>query len=150
MSMIITPELIDTYLSLTYPRTTHVSFYGSAEFVRREFRLLKIRDLVREPLTIEDFLRRPYNRRSRYLLLGVERTNYRQFYLGCSDEFYCESQLRLGVYGSEPRPLEIIGRGFYDDPRERKLMIRLLERWYGKNFNGRELRVFADDFRLVG
>ena len=73
MSLIITPELIDTYLSLTYPRTTHVSFTDSAELLRREFRLLKIRDLVKQPLTIEDFMRRPFNRRSRYLLLGVER-----------------------------------------------------------------------------
>jgi hypothetical protein len=150
MSLIITPELIDTYLSLTYPRTTHVSFTDSAELLRREFRLLKIRDLVKQPLTIEDFMRRPFNRRSRYLLLGVERTSYRQFYAGCSAEFYCESQLRLGIYGSEPRPLEIVGRGFYDDPRERKLMMRLLERWQGKSFGDRELRVFADDFRLVG
>lgn len=88
-----------------------------------------------------------FHTRNRRLVVG---NHYRKFYAGVSEEFYCDSPLRLGLYGAEPRPLDIVGREFHNDPRERKLMIRLLERWYGKNFNGRELRVFADDFRLVG
>ena len=87
---------------------------------------------------------------SRYLLFGVVGNHYRKFYAGVSEEFYCDSPLRLGLYGTEPRPLDIVGREFHNDPRERKLMMRLLERWQGKSFGDRELRVFADDFRLVG
>ena len=50
MSLIITPELIDTYLSLTYPRTTHVSFTDSAELLRRGYTDAQVRGILGENL----------------------------------------------------------------------------------------------------
>lgn len=46
-------------LTIHYPRTTHVRFGESPQFDLRTIRVLSIRDLVREPLTPEEFLRRP-------------------------------------------------------------------------------------------
>lgn len=143
-------ELIDTELTFRYPCHTHVRYSNSPIFKPRRIRVAKIRDLVRQPLTVEEFLQRPYNRRTRYLIIGQEYHNYRQFYLGCAQEFWAPSQLRLALYDPEgQKPLEILARPFEDSVRDRKIMIRLLEQWRGKDFGGLFLRIFADDLRLL-
>jgi hypothetical protein len=143
--------LIGTDLELSYPTTTHVRYADKPFFRDRIFRVVKIRDLVQEPLTVAEFLRRPYNRRSRYLILGQEGNRYRQFYLGCAAGYEAPGQLRLALYDPEGyRPLELLARPFECDVRDRKIMLRLLSNWVDKDFGGLVLRVFADDLGLAG
>jgi hypothetical protein len=143
-------QLIDTTLTLHYPTVTHVRYSDVTKYLQRQFRVLQIRDLVREPLTPMDFLRRPYVRRSRYLLLGQEQRYCRQFYLGCSAEYQSPTQLRVALYEpSGAQPVELLARPIEADVRDRKLLIRLLEKWRDRDFGGLVLRVYADDLRLL-
>jgi len=137
-------------IKLHYPATTHVGFSREVPHKPRLFKILRVRDLVRQPLTVEEFLRRPFVRRSRYLLLGDEGGNLRQFYVGNSKEFFSPSQLRLALY--EPfsfRPHKLIARPFDDTLEERKQMLKILRSLPSLDFGDYELKVFADDLRLI-
>jgi hypothetical protein len=137
-------------LTLHYPRTSHVGFLHHPDFAQRTFEILQIRDLVRQPLTPEDYLRRPFVRRSRYLAIAREQGKYRQFYLGCSLEYQAPSQLRLALYAPDSqRPCELLARPFESDPRDRKVLLRLLARLQQKSFGQLQLRIFADDLRVI-
>ncbi len=141
-------HLVDTTIQIHYPRITHVRF--EPRYLPRTIRIERIRDLVSEPLTPQEFLRRPYVRRSRYLVLGQEGSRYRQFYLGCSEEFLAPSQLRLALYEPEgEKPVELIGSPFESHVADRKALLRMLEQWQNKSFGDLVLRIYADDLRLV-
>jgi hypothetical protein len=138
-------------LTLHYPRTTHVRFEDAAEYYKRTLRVLSIRDLVHEPLTPEEFLRRPFVRRSRYLILGHESGQFRRFYLGCAAEYRAPSQLRIALY--EPgkiKPIDLLSRPIGPNVQDRKYLSKLLITCREKDFGKFVLRVFADDFGLVG
>jgi hypothetical protein len=138
-------------LTIHYPTDTHVRLEGSRILRPRSIRVLSVRDLVAQPLTPEEFLRRPFVRRSRYLLRGYENGQYRQFYLGCSEEFRAPSQLRIALY--EPgklRPTDLLSRPFEPSVLDRKQLARLLIKCQERDFGQLTLRVFTDDFGLVG
>lgn len=119
------------------------------EFRQRQVKVLRVRDLVRDPLTTEEFLRRPYVIRSRWLVDGVENGRYRKFYLGASPEFAAPSELRLGLY--EPfadRPSKILIRPVLPTIEDRRALVRLLLKWSGRDFGDCRLGIFADDMRL--
>ena len=138
-------------LTIHYPHDTHVRLENAVQFVPRTFRLISIRDLVREPLTPEEFLRRPFVRRSRYLVRANEAGQYRQFYLGCSEEYRAPSQLRIALYDPhKARPLELLSRPFGPNTLDRKQLSKLLLKCYDRDFGSLVLRVFADDLGLVG
>lgn len=140
----------ETRLRIRYPATNHVGF--DPPLLRRAVLVRRVRDLVREPLSIEEFLRRPFIRRSRWLLSGVDEESgkCRQFYLGSSLEFRSPGLVRVALY--EPagnRPYEILTRGFEPTPEDRKKLMRVLRAWSAKDVGELQICVYSDDMRLV-
>lgn len=137
-------------IKLHYPSSTHVGFVRTVEHKPRLFTILRVRDLVRQPLTVEEFIRRPFVRRSRYLILGNECGCLRQFYVGNSQEYFAPSQLRLALY--EPfsiRPNKLLARPFDDTVEDRRQMLKILRSLPSHDFGDLELRIFADDLCLI-
>jgi hypothetical protein len=131
-----------------YPRTTHVLHVFSCEYRRRRVRITAVRDLVREPLTIAEFLRRPYVLRSRHLITGIDldRNRERRFYLGCTREYHAPTELRIARYSDGiPWPEGIYFRPIQPTLHDRKLLARALETWSADQ----SLRVYADDMRVI-
>lgn len=136
-----------------YPVSTHVRLYRPDQHRVRYAIVRRIRDLYEDPLTLEEFLRRPFLRRSRYLIDAYEpeTRQYRRFYLGSTLEFRAPSVLKIGLYedGSN-EPDRVFGRGFEATESDRKLMIDGIAVWKKHQFHGASLRVFSDDTRIVG
>lgn len=136
---------------LTYPRSTHIRLFRPDQTARRLLLVQDVRDLVAEPLSVMDVLRRPYLLRSRWLIRAwePEACQWRQFYLGSSAEFSAPAVLRVGIY--EPgatKPSKLIGRGFEATPEDRKVLLRALLAWKDYDLGEASLRVFADDLRV--
>lgn len=137
-------------ISLTYPTSTLVD--SIAGLRRRHIHVVAIRDLIADPLTPAEFLRRPFIRRSRWLVRGYDCDvgEYRQFYLGCSAEYAAPSCLRVALYepGSH-RPSYPISRPFGDSRRERAIMATAIAAWSRRCMEGLRLRVYCDDLRII-
>lgn len=137
-------------LRLTYPASTVI---GSAtDWTDREVVVYRVRDLVTEPLTPEEFLRRPLIRRSRWLVIGYEpqRRALRQFYLGSSREFAAPGMLRVGIYRpGGGQPVDLVSRQFGPTPLERRALAAVLAEWQSRRIGRLRLRVIADDLRLI-
>lgn len=142
-----------TLIEFHYPVTTHVRWLGEAPQTIRYVLVKRVRDLVVEPLTLREYLQRPFVIRSRWLITGVDQCcqRYRQFYLGCSPEFSSPSQLRIALYSAESaRPQRILHRPFEPTLRDRKELMRLAESLRDNDTQADlQLRIFADDLRLV-
>lgn len=134
-----------------YPQFTDVRRLHRSEKTPRQIVVKMLRDLVEEPLRIEEFRRRPMCNRSRWLIRAYEiGVGYRQFYLGSSAEYESPGHLRIALYNdSERRPEALLGREYAPDLRDRKLMLRLLADWESRDFGGLQLRVLAADMRVV-
>jgi len=138
-----------TKIELHYPTCTDV-FAASREWRRRELIIYRIRDLVQQPLTVEEYMHRPFVRRSRYLIVGKEYGRWKQFYLGSSREFYAAGQLRLGLYGpNDTMPKQLVSRSFDNTPEDRRRLFDAVRHWCKLDFGHLNLRVFADDLRIV-
>lgn len=140
-----------TQIVITYPRTTHVARASLDDARERPIRVHRIRDLVRQPLTLSEFLRRPFVLRSRWLVTATdERLNrFRQFYLGTSKEFLAPCDLRIGLY--EPggdRPVRLLSRGFAPTMDDRRLLVKTACRWAQRDLDGLQIGVYADDMRI--
>ena len=138
-------------VTLTYPECTLVE--SLARLRRRRIIVKHIRDLVADPLTPEEFLRRPLVRRSRWLVTGFDqdRQSWRQFYLGSTREFASPGFLRVAVYRpGESQPFDLIGRAFGPSRLERLVLTRAVERWQAAELGRLSLRVLADDFSVMG
>lgn len=136
-------------IELSYPDSTLVD--SLAKLVLRRIHVYRVRDLLSEPLTPEEFLRRPYIRRSRWLVSGydLDRKRYRQFYLGNSAEHRAPGLLKVGLY--EPgavRPTWPFPRPFGPTRADRKLLIDSLSLCAGKDLADLKLRVYSDDLRV--
>ena len=136
-------------IELTYPDSTLVD--SLANLVLRRIHVYRVRDLLSEPLTPEEFLRRPYIRRSRWLISGydLDRGRFRQFYLGNSAEHRAPGLLKVGLY--EPgasRPTWPFPRPFGPTRAERKLLADSLLACADKDLADLQLRVYSDDLRL--
>ncbi|TWU37227.1 hypothetical protein [Novipirellula artificiosorum] len=135
-----------------YPITTHVRYFTSQIAMRpRRLVVYQLRDLVAEPLTPIEYLNRPYVRRSRWLVRGTEtgKDHPQQFYLGCSPEFRAPSQLRVALYRPDAiRPSKLLLRPFGPTVHDRDALRRWIHRHHDDDFDGLELRIFADDLYL--
>ncbi len=139
-------------IRLTYPTCTHVRLWRPNDTEKREIVVHTIRDLVAEPLSLEEFMRRPWLLRSRWLIKAYEptRRQWRQFYLGSSLEFRGPGVMRVGLY--EPgatRPTKIYGRPFEPTAEDRRVLIRAVKEWGRLDFGEASLRVFVDDLRVI-
>lgn len=137
---------------LKYPKVNHVAF--APEYVERSVCIYRIRDLVSEPLSIEEYCRRPYVRRSRWMLSGVDQANgeWRQFYAGSILGRESPGLLRVGLFiPGEKAPWRILTDPIGPTPQERTALARWLRRWsMEKKLGDFKLGVFCDDLRLVG
>lgn len=139
-------------LTITYPTTTHVRFVDSARWQARRIECLAIRDLLREPLTPDEFLRRPYILRSRWLIRAADRDSrqLRQFYLGSSHEFASPASLRIGIYEpGDSKPSQWIGREFGETANDRRQLVQLVLRLGRQDLSPASLRITAPDLRLI-
>jgi hypothetical protein len=138
-----------TKIELHYPTRTDV-YADSLDWRRRELVIYRIRDLVQQPLSIEEYLHRPFVRRSRYLVIGKEFGRWKQFYLGSSREYHTAGQLRLGLYGPTDRtPKHLVSRPFDNTPEDRRMLYDAFAEWSAMDFGQLSLRVFCDDLRVV-
>jgi hypothetical protein len=137
-------------IELSYPESTLID--AVTRLRRRRIEVNHVRDLVCDPLTPEEFLRRPLIRRSRWLVTGIdlETMRVRQFYLGSSKQHRSSGILRVGLYApgdrrpSWPFPLE-----FNESRRDRELLARAIETWSTRELGELSLRVYAHDFRII-
>lgn len=139
-------------ITLSYPTRTTVG--GKVfRFKKRHFLIESVRDLTKEPLTPIDILRRPLNRRSRFLLqvIDLKKERPRRIYLGNSAELQAAGTLRVGLY--EPGiciPQVTLPRRFGNSAAERRILARLLQEWSTWDLDGLQIGIFAEDFKLVG
>ncbi|MFO0939812.1 MAG: hypothetical protein U0930_03510 [Pirellulales bacterium] len=128
-------------LEIHYPISDDVRMV-IPRFVRQRFTVAGMRDLVAQPLTLEEFLLNPFHRYGRWLITA---SNHSVYYLGCSLEFRAPSQLRIGAYeeGSK-RPSKIFYRGFESTANDR-MKLRTLANALSARV---DLRIFADDLKL--
>jgi hypothetical protein len=135
-------------VEINYPVSTHVRFWKPDECRRREVVIDSVRDLVADPLSVDEFLRRPFLLRSRWLVKAYEPRlrQWRQFYWGSTREFAAPGILRVGLY--EPgatKPSWLYGRAFHPTPEDRRELMKSLKEWDKLNFGDMSLKVFADD-----
>lgn len=140
-----------THLSFRYPVSTHVRYLDSVPCLTRDITVKTVRDLVAEPLTTTEFLRRPYVLRSRWLVRAVdhETQEFRQFYLGSSPDFAAPATLRIALYDpGSTRPRKYLAREFAPTVKERKLMLRLIRHYIEYDWGDLQIRITADDLRV--
>ena len=138
-------------VTLTYPDCTLVE--SLARLRRRRIIVKHVRDLVADPLTPAEYLRRPLVRRSRWLITGydLQRQGYRQFYLGSSREYPTPGFLRAAVYRiGDSQPFDLIARPFGPSELERRVLSRVIDRYRSADLGRLTLRVLADDFSIIG
>jgi len=135
-------------VEISYPVSTHVRFWRPDEWRRREIVIHTARDLLTDPLSIAEFLRRPYLLRSRWLVRAFEPAirQWRQFYWGSTREYSAPGNLRLGLY--EPggkQPSWTFGRAFAPTPEDRRELIKAVRQFEKWDVGGASVKVFADD-----
>jgi hypothetical protein len=150
-------------ITLFYPKDTHVRWISKAPRKERNLIVHKIRDLVTEPLTPMEFLKRPYTSRSRWLVTGwdVELRMFRQFYPGSTNEFSAPGTLQLALYAPDDvRPRELLSHQFEPSVVDRREMIRIIAKWMNDRQRDQQdgvmhpadapdLRIIASDLRLI-
>lgn len=137
-------------IELTYPDCTLID--ALPKFRERRLQVHSIRDLVREPLAITEYLRRPMLARSRWLLQcwDIDRRAWRKFYLGSSREHQRPGMLRVGLYRpGETKPVELVSRSFGPTRTERRVLAKVLADWHHADLGSLRLRVLADDLGLM-
>jgi len=140
-------------VEISYPVSTHVRFYRPDRIRHREIVIHDVRDLVTDPLSLAEFMRRPWIMRSRYLVRAHEphRDKWRQFYIGSSTEYRSPGILRVGMYEhGSTRPDRIYGRAFAPTIADRRVLIAAVREWSKHDFTFGSLRVFVDDLGLCG
>jgi|688.fasta_scaffold268685_2 hypothetical protein len=136
-----------TEVKISYPESSHVRLWRLDKTRRREIVIQSVRDLVTDPLSVQEFMRRPFLLRSRWLVKAFEPAinPWRQFYLGSTREFATQGMLRVGLYKPEANhPPWLYGRPFHPIPEDRRDLMNSLTRWARHDFAA-ALRVFADD-----
>jgi len=135
-------------VEISYPNSTHVRFWRPEDFRKRQIVIHTLRDLVTDPLTVAEFMRRPFLLRSRWLVRAFEPKirQWRQFYMGSSREFASSGTLRVGLF--EPgttAPTWLYGQSFEPTSEGRRNLIRRLQDWSHIDFGNGRLGIFADD-----
>lgn len=138
-------------IELVYPTITHVTKVDRSPRMVRQLYIHRVRDLVENPLTLAEYIRRPFVARSRWLILASEWASQppKQFYLGSADNFKSPGILRLALFEeNHRRPAKLLGRQFEPTIEDRKSLMRLALREFDKH-EGYELRIIASDLRVI-
>ncbi|MEM6365838.1 MAG: hypothetical protein AAF745_15530, partial [Planctomycetota bacterium] len=110
----------NTELKVTYPESTQVE--SQCDYRTRRIRIRDVRDLISDPLTPEEYFRRPLTRRSRFLVTAfdLDLNQWRRFYLGSTQEHASEGRLRWALYQpGHLQPKTISSRSFDPTRRDR-------------------------------
>lgn len=146
------PPQKDTQLELLYPIHTSVKDIHKSNRRLRRVIVYSARDLVAEPLTPAEFIRRPYVSRSRWLIRAwdIDQKSWRNFYLGSSTQFQSPGTLGIAEYNPETgRLLRLLSRQFEPCVHDRRVILRLIARIVARDEIPQEsLRIIASDFRL--
>jgi hypothetical protein len=146
------PILDNPRIELDYPQDTSVRRVESPRFLPRRLYVTAARDLITNPLTIDEFRRRPFLNRSRWLLRAWDSDvqDWRQFYLGSSAQYYSPGTLQLAIYEPEStRPERLISRLYQPTIDDRRCLVRLIQHIEREGaIDSRTLRVIAPDMRL--
>ena len=137
-------------LEISYPVCNTILRFS--DYQRRRVEVRDVRDMVATPLLPAEFMRRPYVRRSRYMISAVEMDTgrLRKFYLGASREFLSPSVLRIGLYASgDCRPYRLIGPEFESTVQHRRQMVKLLKLLNQQDLGDLYIGIVATDLRLV-
>ena len=134
-------------LLLHYPHTTLVGTQW--QFRRRRLEVVSVRDLLTEPLTPAEFMRRPLVHRGRWLVKArdLEQQQVKQFYLAATREFWRPTGLRAGLYwpcAEGDGPAELLTRRFGTTPRERIVLANALAQLQQIDWQGFDLRITID------
>lgn len=134
---------------ISYPAPNHVLFPPA--FAQRAITIYDVRDLVEKPLTLEEYLERPYIRRTRWLVRGVDECTgkWRNFYLGATREYEAPATVRIGLY--EPlatRPYKILPKVFEPTRSDRRLLYQFARRIQHEAFGDLKPCLFSDDLKL--
>ena len=124
------------------------------EYFPRQFDVVKVRDLVENPLTPVEYFRRPLTVRGRWLVTGFDHhlQQFRNFYPANSLEYERDCQLRIGLYEIDgKKPLEVVSRSFENSVAERIMLARTIKKWNTDDLrlHGLRLGVFADDLKIL-
>jgi len=132
-----------------YPRSTHVSVVKPV-WVPRKFRILAVRDSVRYPLSVEQFLRRPMTRRSRYLVRvrDLETGARHSVYHRSLRDWYRETPLRVGIYdGSELK--ELLTTNWGPSVADRLGLVHFLQTHGNYDMGDLRLGILSDDGEAI-
>lgn len=134
-------------LLLNYPNQTLLQTDWT--YRQRRLEVVQVRDLLRSPLTPEEFLRRPLIHRGRWLVKArdLDSQQIKQFYLASSKEYYRATGLRLALYwpGAENEMYaEVLPRRFAATRRDRIILALSLMKLKSVDFSGFDLRVTVD------
>ena len=137
-------------IELVYPVTTHIQQIHKAPRRVRYLVVHHVRDLIAEPLTVEEYTRRPYVARSRWLITASEPGKRpRQFYVGSADNYRAPGVLRVGLYEpGETRPSILFGREYQPTLADRQALLRFAQQEANRH-PGYDVRIFASDLRLI-
>lgn len=136
----------NTEIELTYPDSTLVE--SKTTYRRRHLQIREVRDLIADPITPEEYLRRPLTQRSRYLLTAYDKDSksWRQFYVGSSKEFLTDGRLRIALYEKDGvSPKKIVSRSFEATRRDRIALARAVKAMQEKELDGLMLRIIPDE-----
>jgi len=137
-------------IELHYPISNTVE--SPSDYRLRRVRVLRVRDLVTQPLTLQEFLRRPYVRRSRWLLTGYDLNagKFRQFYLGSSDEHRAPGVLRVALYQpGKLMPVDTLPIDFEDTLTDRKLLLDVVAELLNRDLHDLRVGIYANDLRVM-
>lgn len=137
-------------LSIYYPDSTVVE-PRKINWKPRSLIVHGVRDLVREPLSPAEFLRRPMLSRGRYLVLGFDQTvgGFRKFYLSNCRDQYRPTTIRLAMYSPEGKIIEILDE-YAPTRRARIMAMRVVSKFAQEDFGENRLGLYCDDLQLVG
>ena len=137
-------------IELVYPITTDILHVEKAPRKLRQLYVHRVRDLVSQPLTPTEFVRRPYVARSRWLILASEKAaqSPKQFYPGTADNYRAPGVLRLALYEPDAtKPAFWIGRQIEPTPHDRRLLLRMINK-VADQHPDYELRIIAPDLAI--
>lgn len=133
-------------LLIDYPTSTLLETAWT--FRRRRLQVVGVRDLLTDPLTPDEFLRRPLIHRGRYLVKAtdLDTQKVKQFYLASSQEFYRPTGLRLALYwpGVIGPPERIISHRVAALRRDRIVLAKSVTQLRQTDWQGFDLRITVD------
>lgn len=116
----------------------------------RQFRLLGVRDLAVEALTVEQFLARPMSRRSRYQLRVVDMATGRNrlIYHRLLHSSFRECPLRVALFDGA-KIVELLSTNWGATVADRLGLVNFLNRFESQDLGELRLGIFSDDGEVI-